>query len=346
MNTNYFSASPSSSKKVILFAALAVIALVGTFMVVNNQPATSNLQQVYPTWVYDTYFHWKQNFGKRYTTEEDKHRLGVFYQNSLNIQAHNARNQSWTQAVNEFADLSAAEFQELYLNLEVPATSGKVVRLVKGSETHVDWREKGAVTPIKDQKSCGSCWAFSAVGALEGLYFQQKGVLADFSEQQLVDCSRPQGNQGCNGGWMEWAFDYAAKYPMESQADYPYVGRDQTCKFVASKGVYQINGPVMVAQNDNDQMHAAVVQQPVSVAVDATSFQFYSKGIIKESGCSTRLNHGILAVGFTTVGADTYWMVKNSWGTKWGETGYVRMEKKGGKGAGTCGISMHSSYPK
>jgi len=199
----------------------------------------------------------------------------------------------------------------------------------------VDWRTKGAVTPVKDQGNCGFCWSFSATGAMESLAFIKGRGLPSFSEQQLVDCSGSYGNYGCNGGLMDSAFRYARDIGMTTEAAYPYTsgnGNSGSCK--KSCGYFKISGYNDVPAYNDLQLAAAIVQQPVSVAVDANNFQFYSSGIFNY--CSTNLDHGILAVGYTS----QYWIVKNSWGAGWGEKGYIRMSR-----GNTCGILEMASYP-
>merc|ERR1712226_467827 len=205
----------------------------------------------------------------------------------------------------------------------------------------VDWRTKGAVTPVKNQEQCGSCWAFSAVAAMEGAYFQKNGELKSFSEQQLVDCSKKEGNHGCQGGLMDYAFKYAEKSLMETEADYPYKGKNGVCEYAVSKGVFNTQSFSDVRRDSVDQLAAAVTAQVTSVAIEADKrvFQHYTSGVIKSRECGTKLDHGVTVVGFT----DEAWIVKNSWGKSWGDKGYVMIEKSR---EDVCGILMQPSYPK
>lgn len=213
---------------------------------------------------------------------------------------------------NQFMDLTSEEYKALYTGLN-PKTERNPKHLlgVEGVAASIDWRQKGAVAPIKDQGQCGSCWAFSAVGALEGASALFGSGLQSFSEQQLVDCSAPQGNAGCNGGWMDNAFKYVIANGISTEDQYPYRGRTQSCK--AKSGSFKISSFVDIEKDNVDQLAAAVSKQPVSIAVDANNFQFYSSGVF--SNCGTQLDHGVTLVGYTS----DAWLVRNSWGTGWGE---------------------------
>jgi len=292
-----------------------------------------------------------ERYNKSYaTSSEQAYRYRVFKKNLDKIVAHNEKNLGYTLAVNHFADLTTSEFSERYLGLKFDASARKQGTLHRAASQAlpdtVDWRTKGAVTGVKDQGQCGSCWSFSTTGSVEGAWFLKKGSLVSLSEQNLVDCSGAQGNQGCNGGLMDDAFQYIiTNKGIDTEKSYPYEAEDDKCRFKAANVGATISSFVDVKSGSESDLQSAVAQQPVSVAIDAShfSFQFYSSGVYYESSCSaTELDHGVLAVGYGTDSGKDYWLVKNSWGGSWGDKGYIKMSRNR---KNNCGIATASSYP-
>jgi len=300
---------------------------------------------------------YKSYHTKKYSSSEESLRRLIWEENLKRVALHNLEaamgKHTYTLAMNEFADLSGEEFAKIILgSCVIPKRNSTGAATFLKSPfiqvpTAVDWRDKNLVTPIKDQKQCGSCWAFSTTGSLEGQHSKKTGKLVSLSEQQLVDCSGKFGNFGCMGGLMDNAFRYIkANGGIDTEASYPYEARDGHCRFKPADIGATVAGYTDVPEGDEAALTQAIAAVgPISVAIDAShfSFQLYHTGVYYEKRCSsTRLDHGVLAVGYGTEdGQDFYW-VKNSWGVSWGQKGYIKMAR--GR-QNNCGIATQASYP-
>jgi C1A family cysteine protease len=275
---------------------------------------------------------------------EREYRVGVFYHNLKYIQETNAKQDSYTLALNGFSGLTVEEFLEMHTGA-LPNKTDYNPAPVPENVTYpssVDWVSAGAVTEVKNQGQCGSCWAFSTTGSLEGIYEISTGQLVSLSEQQLVDCSRSYGNLGCDGGLPDYAFKYVEDYGIETESAYPYTGRDGSCKYNAADVVFKNSGYKDVTRRSESALLTALATQPVSILIDAEAIMSYSGGIYNNPNCGTMLDHAVLAVGYDTSAG--YVNVKNSWGSTWGESGYIRFALLG-DGSGECGMYLQASYP-
>ncbi len=297
-------------------------------------------------------------YNKEYKTfEELEQKFEIFRANLKTIIHHNSNeSNTYQMGINQFADLTPIEFRETYITgLKKP--HGKLFSnnftclLFKGTNKTlpdtVDWRAK-AVTPVKDQGQCGSCWSFSSTGAMEGAWAIAKGQLISLSEQQLMDCSRALGNEGCNGGDMDPSFEYVIQNGgICAETEYKYKGRDSNiCKNCTKVAHFSNCADVM--PNNQLALKEAVANGPVSVAIeaDSNSFQFYSSGVLTNKDCGTNLDHGVLAVGYGEENGIKYWLVKNSWSDSWGDEGYIKIARsESTNDAGICGIAIDPSFP-
>ena len=287
---------------------------------------------------------WMRNTNQLYTGDEYQARLGIFLTNSRLVQEHNAKG-TFKLSLNKFAAMAPSEYKAL-LGYKPKLAHSKATKTNFKNPSSLDWREKGAVVPIKDQGQCGSCWAFSTIAGSEGANFLSSGKLLSLSESNLVDCVDT--CYGCNGGFMKGALTYiveeqSGKVMLED--DYPYVPFRQLCMYLPEKGVGSITGYIEIVSGDEDDLAAKCAQYgPVCVAIDAGgyTFQLYTGGIYDDPGCSPEyLNHGVACVGYGSESGTNYWIVKNSWGNGWGEDGYVRMIWKDNH----CGIATDACVP-
>ena len=288
-------------------------------------------------------------FGKSYiTSEEFAMRKALFTQTDAVINEHNATESSFKLGHNKFSDWTDYERSQL-LGYIAPDTEKEPVWLEPTNDASVDWRTKNAVTPVKDQGQCGSCWTFSSTGALEGAHAIASGELLSFSEQQIVDCANLKHGYpsfGCNGGNQSVAFKYLERNMAELESVYPYTAKNGTCQYNKSSATAVDVSTYTTVKKDNvEQMKAAVAKQPTSVSIEADKmvFQQYKSGVFDSPKCGTKLDHAVLVVGYGTDNGTDYWIMKNSWGTVWGEEGYMQVAIQ--DGAGVCGIQMGPLYP-
>lgn len=321
---------------------------------------------------------WKNKFNKVYdSVDEEYERLMVWIHNHEFIEKHNAKNLSYKLGHNHFSDLTNDEFKKLNYLGEYSRNKGQIAdkkkklaekfnlrgdttqqaRILKECDCSeddpaLDWREKGAVTEVKDQGMCGSCWSFSTTGSIEGASFLLTGTLTPISEQNLIDCDYT--DLGCNGGLMDDAFQYDENAGgLCSEADYPYKAvQSDVCMTNCTKvpGSH-VSTFTDVEPNDLGKMMDALTQQPVSVAIEADTleFQMYSSGVFESESCGVNLDHAVLAVGYGSEGEccdkKDYFIVKNSWGASWGDEGYIKISRNSAAPEGMCGILAMASYP-
>ena len=296
-----------------------------------------------------------QKFIKKYqkkyeSINEFLARYEVFRRNVMDT--FKEENSLYRTGITKFSDLTKQEFSKIYLNLNYDALAmanfdPTIVKISNAAPDAYDWRDYGRVSPVKDQASCGSCWAFSTIANLEGLYYAKKGVMKTFSEQMLVDCDT--SDSGCNGGLMQYAFTWLKKNGIMLDSDYPYTGTKGTCKSDKSKYVdMSVTGYKKLGSSwstwsavDEDEVKDFLYETgPLAIALNANPLQTYVSGILDltSSQCpSSGINHAVTLVGYGTEDSVAYWIIKNSWGTSWGEEGYFRIRR----GKGTCGVNCY-----
>ncbi|CAG9859491.1 unnamed protein product [Phyllotreta striolata] len=285
------------------------------------------------------------------TALEETKRFSIFQSNLRRIEAHNAKEEqglsSYRMGVTVFADLTPQEFKDMMKLSKSETTEDKEITPTKLDyegelPNEIDWRKKGAVTEIKNQLACGSCWSFSTTGTVEGANYRKTGKLVSLSEQNLVDCDKQDG--GCEGGLMINALEYIEKNGIMSEKDYPYEAIDDLCKFNKSDVAVKITSFTRVAIGDEQDLQEKVALiGPVSIGIDATyNFQLYSSGVFDDDSCESdrqSLDHGVLAVGYGSKNGKDYWIVKNSWGTDWGMDGYILMSRNN---KNQCGVATYA----
>ncbi|TPP63785.1 Secreted cathepsin L 1 [Fasciola gigantica] len=302
----------------------------------------------------DLWHEWKRIYNKEYNGADNEHRRDIWEQNVKHIQEHNLRHDlglvTYTLGLNQFTDLTFEEFKAKYLiemSPESKSLSDGISYQAEGKDVpaSIDWRQYGYVTEVKAQKRCGSCWAFSTTGAMEGQYMKNLRTNVSFSEQQLIDCTRKYGNQGCGGGYMEHAYEYLKSSGLETESAYPYEARDGECRYESGHGVAKVTGYyAMYTGNEMELQKLVGAEGPAAVAVDVErDFSMYKSGIFQSQTCSSQnMNHAVLTVGYGTENGIEYWIVKNSWGKWWGEGGYIRLARNRNN---MCGIASWASVP-
>ncbi|XP_032902577.1 cathepsin L1-like [Amblyraja radiata] len=299
---------------------------------------------------------WKSFHQKQYEENDENDRRKIWEKSMEFVTKHNLEHSigkhTFTVGMNQFGDMTMKEFAQLLNKFNKKETGNSTYKGFTAQAntelpSFVDWRPKGYVTHVKDQGQCGSCWAFSTTGVLEGQVFKKTGKLISLSEQYLMDCSREVGNHGCKGGYKVQSLLFIKEKGISSEQSYPYTAKDGECKVNRNDNVATCKGVRIIQKNSETDLATAVATVgPISVSIDAEhrSFMLYKSGIFYEPRCSSdQLDHEVLAVGYGTENQKPYWIVKNSWGTSWGMEGYVHMSKDMDN---NCGIATDAIYPE
>ena len=340
------------------YAIIALISLAASYLIASHYLIPTGKRRVSQKSsppCFEVFVRWMDSHGKSYATPNElSYRYNVFMTNYRYVKRSNC-GEGCTLGLNLFSDLTNEEFENKYLgiisnrkveirNAEKEADSGPV----NISSPSVNWVKAGVVNAIKDQRDCGSGWAFSAVSSFESNANINGYKLYDLSEQELVDCSSFEGNRGCEGGRMDYGFKYIiANRGIQGTASYPYAGVDQLCKanqkLVAPPRLLTYTSLLQSC----DSLIASIAKGPLSIGISANAIQFYTGGIFSNKFCGTNINHGVNLVGidYDNLVRKDYWLVRNSWGVQWGEYGYIRLDRSVQTSTGICGICMDASVP-
>ncbi|XP_076252091.1 digestive cysteine proteinase 2-like [Rhynchophorus ferrugineus] len=339
--------------------ARTVIRAVMLFAVLNNSSVYTQLfppnpinLDLNPITIAQQWMKFKRENGKMYNDLEEKLRFDIFTENIKKIVMHNQKYFNglihYHIGINQFSDLTKNEFVKNILKLNTPSghsyRNKRSARQKRQALPEIDWRQRGAVTEVKNQKSCGSCWSFSAIGSLESQFFLKTGHLVSLSEQNLMDCAVDQTNRACSGGWMSNAYDYLKNHWVTSENIYPYRGQQQECQLLSNSYQVSIKDYYTIPPNEESLKQAVSNIGPISGAMDASNLQFYAGGVFRDDDCDTSgyVNHGILVVGYGNEAGRDYWLIKNSWGKEWGEGGYFKLIRNRNN---ECNIATYGMYP-
>ena len=302
---------------------------------------------------YINYQRYLEMYPRDYTTSQFITHMGIFTKNNEYINQHNLNQSDYILGWNNFTDMDREQFRQTYLGFTMDVSprncSGYCHNSTNPIPDSIDWRATGIVTDVKNQGQCGSCWAFSAIGTIEGQHARKTGKLVSLSEQNLVDCvsSNKYDCYGCEGGWPDKAMEYViSNHGIDSESSYPYLGVDESCEYTKNNSAANISKVVSIEYGNMKALYNALgTIGPISVAIDAEDdFQFYKSGIFTSTTCSkTQLDHAVLAVGYgVTLKKQKYIMIKNSWGANWGMDGYIYFSADIDN---MCGIATNASYP-
>lgn len=330
-------------KKILVVLGVASVAVVAAVAYLGfYQPQTTVLKNGEGLdHIYEMFDNFMIKHRKNYFNKEEFHfRRELYVQRLIENFEHNRQpGVTWFKDINRFSDLTEDEFKRYYLGYRKSDVDFEVEELEFDEnaelESSVDWKKKGAVAAVKDQGNCGSCWAFSTIAGLEGAYHlksKSENSIQTFSEQQLVDCAtKSYGNYGCDGGDLPGSYKYLESYAAESESSYPYHARDHKCQYNKSKGITKVSGAKKIKKGSDSALKQGLASKPLAVCIDASTLQSYSSGVIDVNACGKRpeLDHCVLLYGYNSA-----WLLKNSWGKSWGESGYFRFAM----GGNTCGI--------